>query len=204
MSGGGTTKFILVIFLVAIVITSSVCVFLNRDRIANAWGRGNRRHAASVATNLNAEEIAQRRAQYFSELMSRASSRHITTPQQEVIMTGSTSSQCLGGPEKEIFIEVTNDIGADQLDISYSSNNEFSNVTKAASCGKESIVKQCVPKSVFSLENPQVRLYAKAYYPEGKEENRVLPKSTLRMIEDDKTPLRLLASEFITVESSSS
>lgn len=132
-----------------------------------------------------------------------ASSQAIVTPTQEVIMTGTAGiNGCLGGDD-EALIAVKNDIGADQLDISYSFENQDvetpARIVKVASCGSNSQIRQCIP---LASENHQIMLHARAYFYEKvgetsniKEETRVYP----RTIDNDtlKHSFAVNASEFI-------
>ncbi len=122
-----------------------------------------------------------------ARLASLEASRSIATPAQEIIMIGSPTHPCLGG-DTEVMLEVKNDIGSDQLDISYYLENLIpvdegetvaisSRVTKIASCGPESVIRQCIP---LAPEGRGVRLTTLAYYNMGddgnhREEKRIYP-----------------------------
>lgn len=92
----------------------------------------------------------------LADLLTLPSSRHMVTAAQEVVMTGEVSSEsvaasgpnngaCLGG-DKEALLQIKNDVGADQLDVSYYiSNDPSTRVIKVASCGADSSIRQCLP-----------------------------------------------------------
>lgn len=135
-------------------------------------------------------------------LIDRLANRHIVTPTQEVVMTGDSegNSECLGGTETEVMVKVNNDINVDQLDISYAFENlsqgeTQSRITKVASCGRDSMIKQCIP---VAPEGSGVRLYTLSYQNTTKEK-RVYPKLLdLKEYQESHTP-PLLASEFIPI-----
>lgn len=116
-------------------------------------------------------------------------------------MTGERSHNCLGA-DNEVMLEVENDIGAHQIDVSYSFEGASGQMSgrpiKVASCGAQSMIKQCIP---VATATQKMRLQALAYYYEepvdGKsnirEEPRVYP--TLVDKVDDKIILK--ASEFL-------
>lgn len=185
------------VFLVTVAIAAAVAgtlAVLNYTSVINlqgGGGGGNRISSSSIMLP-TAEELARIRAEHFANIMSRPSSQHVVIPStQEVVMTGTPSrvNGCLG---QEFLVEVKNDIGADQLDISYSTTLESSTMNKAASCGKESIVKQCIP-------DLSVKLFATAYYygDNEREEKRVYPEILLKGQDENSTFLNLLASDFI-------
>lgn len=90
----------------------------------------------------------------LADLLTLPSSRHVVTAAQEVVMTGEepeadsasgTNGACLGG-DKEALLQIKNDVGADQLDVSYYiSNDPSTRVIKVASCGADSSIRQCLP-----------------------------------------------------------
>lgn len=138
----------------------------------------------------------------LADRLSAPAAQHIVTPSQEVVMTGMTPHTCLGA-DNEVMLEVQNDVGADQLDVSYAMENLIGNdrpadpvasrVVKVASCGKESVIKQCIP---IPTSGKGVRLHTLAYYYEAsnvREEPRVYPNIIEKFSEN---PV-FKASEFI-------
>ena len=131
---------------------------------------------------VNPPSVADR----IAALLTTDAGRHRVTSGQEVIMTGVVpqtteaspeinSHSCLGA-DSEVLLEIRNDIGADQLDVSYAfedfltSSNPTSatpiiaaRVIKVASCGKESMIRQCIP---VAPTGRGVRLHTLAYYYE--------------------------------------
>jgi hypothetical protein len=140
-------------------------------------------------------------ADRHAAIIAAASSQNVVTRAQEVVMTGERSHNCLGA-DNEVMLEVENDIGAHQIDVSYSFEGASGQMSgrpiKVASCGAQSMIKQCIP---VATATQKMRLQALAYYYEepvdGKsnirEEPRVYP--TLVDKVDDKIILK--ASEFL-------
>lgn len=138
-------------------------------------------------------------------VVERLASQAIVTPTQEVIMTGSAGiNGCLGGTD-EAMIAVKNDIGADQLDISYSFENEESQtaarIVKVASCGSNSVIRQCIP---LATTDHLVKLHALAYFYEKvgessiiREEARIYPVAIDN--ETLKNTFAVNASDFVSV-----
>lgn len=109
--------------------------------------------AGQVLGGVNVAAVPEHRAARLAAIIASESARHHVTPGLEVVMTGSQQQVggCLGG-DKEIQIEVQNDIGADQIDVSYKMEADtllaaggIVTPSKVASCGKNSIIKQCIP-----------------------------------------------------------
>jgi hypothetical protein len=107
----------------------------------------------------------------LAQRLESASAQHQVNPTQEVLMTGTPSPNgCLGG-DKELMVEIQNDIDADQLDISYAfetAPDETTRKVKIASCGKQSMIKNCVP---IPSEGRALRLFVQAFFQEITEQN---------------------------------
>ncbi len=163
----------------------------------------------------------------IADRLAAASSQHIVTLDQEVVMTGGTGGGCLGA-ENEVMIEVQNDIGADQLDISYafegleassvaSDTTTASRPVKVASCGPRSVIRQCIP---VPPSGRAVRLHTLAYYYEAATETPVTdvdgmvslpPKRTASQVREEsriypslldaeELKVKLMASSFVPVQ----
>lgn len=181
MSGGGIVAsigrvfgYLIAIGLVAAIIAAVAVTFvqphadepqvLRSVRTALGRMRGQGAAVGRAVPGMDPPSIAER-------LATQESTRLVTTASQEVIMVGSSNHPCLGG-DKEVMLEVQNDIGADQLDVSYSLENlepstttsDPARILKLASCGAESFIKQCIP---IAPEGKGVRLFTLAYYPAG-------------------------------------
>lgn len=129
--------------------------FRNAIGVPASTGQMLGRPSGALPQPADPSQVATLRAE---RLAAEAARHRVIAASQEVVMAdesaGAANNACLGGPEKEIQIEVKNDIEADQIDVSYKfqsdattteSEDGFSQVTKAASCGKNSIIKQCIP-----------------------------------------------------------
>lgn len=145
-------------------------------------------------------------AERLAALSAMPSSQHVVTPAQEVVMTGSPSMAphtCLGA-ENEVLIEVKNDIGADQLDVSYSFEGVgettpvlAARVVKVASCGRESVIRQCIP---VAPSGRGIRLHTLAYYYDAAEvrnetDASTTPKRPAALREEKRTYPDLLNNE---------
>ncbi len=148
------------------------------------------------------------------------SARHVVTVGQEVVMTGDGTNSCLGG-DSEVLVEIQNDIEADQLDISYAFEKDGetagSRIIKAASCGKQSQIRQCIPLApegrglrltalaYYSVEEPvvldengMIEVLSKGEVPRQREESRMYPTLIDSAILKDTPKLMLRASDFVT------
>jgi hypothetical protein len=140
MAIGSLIVKVVIVLAVIGVIGTAVAVMYNSDSVRRVMGYqpGGRRLGTPTAEDL--PNLAER-------LSNLPASQHVVTRNQEVVMTGIPSHTCVGG-DNEVLLNLKNDIGADQLDVSYTMEEGTAlpvSIVKLASCAKESFIKQCIP-----------------------------------------------------------